>query len=137
MCFRRRFYKSPISGIVAGGEERIIFHKGKICVKQLSIYYDGNNDTGTNKSAIKIKIDGEEIFNYSILDIYRYFSGYMYSKESTRPIVFYAFDDSAKIYSLVFHDLGPVNDGIEVWIKNEDTSNGCVVLSGMVYDVLE
>ena len=137
MCLRRRFYKGPISAVAAGKKERVLFHKGKICVRQLHLQYDADNDTGNNKNVWNIKIDGMEILNFSFLHIYQHFAGNTICNNSDRPIICSRYSDTSKIFSLIFHDLGRVEEGIEVWFENVDTSNTCYVTIGMVYDILE
>ena len=137
MCPRRRFYKGPITSVAAGKKERVLFHKGKICVKQLCLQYDGHDDTSSNKNKWIIKIDGQEVFSFTAYDVCYFFCGFVTSVDSDRPIIMLKYDTNYNIYRFMLHDLGPVNEGIEVWFENVDTSNSCDVKIGMVYDVLE
>jgi len=137
MCPRRRFYIGPINKVAAGKKKRVLFHKGKICVKELLLRYDGNDDTSSKYNVWSIKIDGEEIINRSFGDIYKYLCGYSTCQHSDRPIVCNVYNTTINVYSLIFHDLGLVEDGIEVWFENKDTSNDCDVSLSLVYDVLE
>jgi len=137
MCLRRRFYRGPIKTVAAGKKERVLFHKGKICVKQLNLRYDADNDSGNNKNVWIIKIDGEEIINFPFNVIYTYFCGNAVCNHSDRPAICNSYSDTSKIYALIFHDLGPVYDSIEIEFENVDTSKSCLVNIGMIYDVLE
>jgi len=137
MFWRRRFYKSPINSIPAGGKKCLIRHKGKINIKQLTIRYDGDNSTGSPYSKIAIRIDGEEIINDTMREIYKHFCGWRTGQFLNAPIVVRQYDDTYKIFSLMFLDLGTVKENIEVWLENADTSNSASVGAGMVYDVYE
>jgi len=137
MCPRRRFYKGPVNKVNAGEKKRVLLHKGKICIKQLNLYYNGDDTTGTNQNKWVIKIDGEEILNEKFVDIYTHLAGYCSAEHSDRPVVVASYSTSSNVYIVIFHDLGPVEDSIEVWHENADASNHCWVAVGLVYDVLE
>jgi len=137
MCSRRRFYKGPVNKINAGEKKRVLLHKGKICIKQLNLYYNGDDTTGSPNNKWIIKIDGEEILNDSLENIYIYFAGRSVSEHSDRPVVVTSYSSSTNVYKVIFHDLGPVVDAIEVWFKNVDMSNHSWVTVGLIYDVLE
>jgi len=134
---RRRFYKGPVTSLAAGKEERVMFHRGKICVRQLNLWYDGDDTTGSYSNIWKIKIDGQEILNMTLYDIFTCLAGYVSAGHSDRPVVVQVFNNTSKTFGVIFHDLGVVNEGIEVWFKNVDTSNSCSLIIAMVYDVLE
>ena len=72
-----------------------------------------------------------------LYDICNYIAGSLVAYHSDRPVVLTAFDSTNNIYGLMLHDLGRVDEGIEVWLKNVDTSNACGVWTGMVYDIIE
>jgi len=137
MCPRRRFYKSPVTNVDAGKKERVLFCRGNFCVKQLTLQYDGHDTTSSNKNKWIIKIDGQEVFSFTPYDICYFFCGFMTTNDSDRPIITLKYDTDYNIYRFIFHDLGVVNEGIEIWLENIDTSNSCDVKVGMVYDVLE
>jgi len=137
MFWRRRFYKSPIKSVPAGEKKRVLYHKGEIHIRQLNLRYDANDTTGSNGNIWTIKIDGEELINDSFINIYEYLAGYTPTAHSNRPVVCLTKNETYKSYCLVFHDLGTVKEGIEVWHENVDTSNGCTIRVGMVYDVYE
>ena len=137
MCLRRRFFKSPIETVAAGEKGRVLFHIGRICIKQLTLRYNANDTTGSNKNKWLIKVDGQEILNMSLKDIYVNLCGYAAAPNSDRPVIMFAYSESGNIYTVIFHDLGRVEESIEVWLENVDTSNLCYVSAGMVYDVLE
>ena len=137
MFWRRRFYKSPITSVPAGGKRCLIRHKGKINVRQLCVNYDANDTTGSNQCILTIIIDGEQILNDSFLNIHQHFSGYRVTIDSAVPVATLNFDNSAKFYTLRFLDLGTVKENIEVWLENVDTSNLIWTKAGMVYDIYE
>lgn len=137
MCPRRRFYRGALESVAAGKKERVLFHKGKICVRQLNIYCNGDDTTGTYKNKWIIKVDGEELVNMNCKDMYKYLVGYIVCQHANRPVINTIYNDSSKIYAFIINDLGVVNEGIEVWFENKDTSNSCGIVVGMVYDVLE
>ena len=137
MCPRRRFYKGPITSVAAGKKERVLFHKGEICIKQLNLRYDAHNTTGSSKNVWIIKIDGTEILNMPFEDIYQYLAAYMVTSQSNRPVICVKYSGDSKTYTVTFHDLGRVEESIEIWMKNVDSSNDCNVWVSMVYDILE
>jgi len=137
MCLRRRFYKADVRWISAGEKREILYHKGKIYIRQLTLFYDADNNTGTHNNKWIIKIDSDEILNMKLIDIHECLAGCMVCKESDRPVVSIIHDSTYKIYCVILRDVGIVNEGIEIWIDNVDTSNGCSVRVGMIYDVLE
>jgi len=137
MCPRRRYYTAPKTSVAAGKKERVLFHKGKICVKQLNLFYTADEETGSFNNKWIIKIDGSEIFNFSPIQLYNYFAGEQTSYNSERPVVITRFSTNVNIYTVILHNIGIVCEGIEIWLENVDTSNSCSVKIGMVYDVLE
>jgi len=137
MFWRRRFYRSPITNVQAGEEKRVLYHKGTILIKQLVLRYDGNDDTGTTNCVWTIKVDSEEILRESIRNIHVYFSGGRVRLDSDAPVVCVDYNDTYKVYTFIIRNLGLVKEGIEIWFKNEDTSNQCGVRIGIVYDVYE
>ena len=137
MFWRRRFYKSPITSLAAGEKKRILYHKGKICIRQLNLRYDADNTTGSYNNKWTIKIDGEEIINMSFFDIWAFLGGRIASAAANRPVSIVSKNDTNKHYIVIFHDLGVVEDGIEIWHENADTSNVVYINVGMVYDVYE
>jgi len=137
MCPRRRYYLAPKTVVAAGKKERILFHKGKICVKQLNLYYNADDTTGSYKNRWIIKIDGSEVFNFSPIQIYDFFAGDQSSYNSDRPVICTLSNPDSQIYSFILHDIGLVTEGIEVWLENVDTSKFCYVRVAMAYDILE
>ncbi|RLF84692.1 hypothetical protein DRN34_05320 [Thermococci archaeon] len=137
MFWRRRFYKSPINSIPAGGKKCLIRHKGKINVRQLTVRYDGDDTTGSPYSKIVIRIDGEQIINDTIREIYKDLCGWLAGQHLNAPIVMRQYNSTNKVFCLMFLDLGTVKENIEVWLENADTSNSANVAAGMVYDVYE
>jgi len=137
MFWRRRFYKSPITSVAAGEKKRVLYHKGKICVRQLNLRYDANDTTGSYNNKWIIKIDGEELINMSFFDIWKFLGGSVSNTGANRPVSNLTRDDTNKNYVVAFLDLGTVEEGIEVWFENVDTANSCSLWVGMVYDVYE
>ena len=136
-CPKRRYHPGIEKTVNAGSKELVFSYKGSACVRQLGLYYDGNNSTGTYNCKLIIRVDGATILDMSMHDIVYRFCTNVVSAYSDRPLICTRWDNTNKIYCFIFHDLGYVRDNLEVWFENVDTSNSCVVRVGMVYDVLE
>jgi len=67
----------------------------------------------------------------------RHFTLFSTSTHSDRPVVNCIWNDSTKQYGFHLHDLGCVDESIEVWAKNEDVDNGATLYVGIVYDVIK
>jgi len=137
MCWRRRFYKAPVTSLAAGKEEKVLHFRGHICVRQLTLYYNADDTTGSNDNIWTIKIDGEEIWRGTPEHVIDYYGGTLQAQYANRPLFPIKIDTTKKLFGICFIDLGRVNKNIEVWLKNVDTANACKLRVGMVYDVLE
>ena len=137
MCLRRRFRVNSNTSVAPGAKELILDLEERCCIRQLSLYVNMDDTTGTNKSRWIIKIDEDEILNESICSLYEFYTGYMVETGATRPFQVVTFDNSAKLYRLIFHDLGRVDRRFAVFFENKDTSNVASVRVGVIYDILE
>ena len=135
MCLRRRFYKSPEVSVSKGEKRRILYHPGKICIKEFAFYYDGDNDTGTFDCVFELKIDGELLLKETLNDISRFWCVATSSPNASREFFRTGRSDTYKTLSFIIRNLGRVEEGIEVWFENVDTTNGANVRVALVYDV--
>ena len=137
MCLRRRFKKNINDSVAAGTRELVLDLEERCCIRQLSLYVNMNDSTGTNQSRWIIKIDEDEILNESCQGLYASYSGWAAAATADRPFQTVKFDDTAKIYGFVFLDFGRVERRFAVFFENKDTSNIAFVRVGVIYDILE
>ena len=137
VCPKRRYYIGPISSVPAGKKERVFFYKGRACIRQLNLFYNGDNTTGDANCKWTIKIDGETVINNTITEMYRYLAGWVISTHSDRPVVCTLYNKETNVFKFVLIDVGCIENGIEIWFENVDISNECTLGIGIAYDILE
>ena len=137
MCLRRRFKKNINDSVAAGTRELVLDLEERCCIRQLSLYVNMDDSTGTNESRWIIKIDEDEILNESCLNLHAHYAGWKISADASRPFQTFSYDDTAKTYGFIFLDLGRVERRFAVFFENKDTSNDAGVRVGVIYDILE
>jgi len=137
MCLRRRFKRCEDIYVAPGAKELVLDLEERCCIKQVALYVNMDDSTGTAYSKWIIKIDEDEVLNEAINNLFAYYCGYVATENSSRPLQFVEKNDTAKVYTIILLDLGRVERRFAVFFKNEDTSNTASVRVGVIYDILE
>ena len=137
MCLRRRFKRNENIYVAAGAKELVLDLEERCCIRQLNLWVNMDNTTGTNQSRWIIKVDEDEVLNESIVNLHSHFSGWVIASNASRPLQTTNYSDTEKTYGFNFLDLGRVERRFAVFFENKDTSNSAAVRVGVIYDILE
>jgi len=128
---KRYFVRTTNTSVAAGATETIFSKSFKGILKQMFIRMNGDDTTGTNASVLKVKVDGETILNHSLSGLYTEFC---YGESDAAIVRKISWSNTEKVYALLITFDTYVNNNILITFENKDTSNACLINSGLIYD---
>ena len=133
----RRYFKNTSNFILpAGTEKKIIEIKDKGYIRLLTLFFNGNDSTGSFFSRVNLIIDGRSVFSDTIVNLYTTFGCSINLAGRTDFFTFVNFNTTYKLYTFSMHNLGPVKNNLQLLCYNADLTNSAEINSGLIYDVI-